>query len=84
LLPAAAQACAVCGANSVDRSAGAFIGITALLSLLPVGMIGAGLWWTRRNLWSSLAGDATDRTPADDGAPPSASTRGPSAGDRRE
>ncbi len=71
LLPAAAHACAVCGAGLQDRSANAFVGITALLSLLPMGMIGAGLWWTRRNLWSSLGGNPDDRaSDPEDHTPP--------------
>ena len=48
LWPAAAHACAVCGASAADRNRAAFFGTTILLSLLPLGMIGGGLWWLRR------------------------------------
>jgi len=55
-LPGAAHACAVCGA-AVDRSKSAFLGTTILLSLLPLAMIGAGLWWIARQAGAKTAGD---------------------------
>lgn len=59
-LPRAAEACAVCGA-AADRNNSAFIVITILLSLLPVAMIGAGLWWVARHAGVSLADEFADR-----------------------
>jgi hypothetical protein len=51
LAPGVAQACAVCGlANTQNQSA--FLGTTILLSLLPLAMIGGGVWWARRTLRS--------------------------------
>jgi len=46
-LPDVADACAVCGA-AVDRNKSAFVGTTILLSLLPLALLGAGLWWIGR------------------------------------
>jgi hypothetical protein len=79
LLPTVAHACAVCGANATDRSANAFTSLIAVLSLLPLGMIGAGLWWTRRNLWSSLAGEP----PSDSQEAPPSEYSGPSSSEPR-
>ncbi len=59
-LPEAAHACAVCGA-AVDRSKSAFLGTTILLSLLPLAMIGAGLWWIARQAGGELAGKLAER-----------------------
>ena len=60
LWPAAAHACAVCGATA-DRNRAAFFGTTMLLSLLPLGMIGGGVWWLRRNGSAFDAEDLIDR-----------------------
>jgi len=57
-LPDLADACAVCGA-AVDRNKSAFVGTTILLSLLPLAMIGAGLWWIGRR--GNLAQEFTER-----------------------
>jgi len=77
LWPAAAHACAVCGA-AADRNRAAFFGTTMLLSLLPLGMIGGGVWWLRRN---GSAFDAEDLIDRDRVAPPAvmgAAAPGPS------
>lgn len=60
-LPDAALACAVCGASSVERSQMAFLGTTILLSLLPLALIGGGLWWVRRHAGERMAGEFVDR-----------------------
>lgn len=59
-LPRAAAACAVCGA-AVDRNNTAFVITTILLSLLPLALIGAGLWWIARHTGGALAGEFTER-----------------------
>jgi hypothetical protein len=59
-LPEAAHACAVCGA-AVDRNKSAFVGTTILLSLLPLALIGAGLWWIGRHAGEHLAGEFAER-----------------------
>jgi hypothetical protein len=46
LWPSAGHACAVCAAATAENNA-AFAGSTAVLSLLPLAMIGAGLLWLR-------------------------------------
>ena len=46
LWPSAGHACAVCAAATAQNNA-AFAGSTAVLSLLPLAMIGAGLLWLR-------------------------------------
>jgi len=46
--PTLALACAVCGAGQEqDRSQGAFLGTTILLSLLPLAMVGSFAGWLR-------------------------------------
>ena len=57
-LPDTAHACAVCGA-AADRNNAAFVGITILLSVLPVLMLAAGLWWVARR--GNLAEEFADR-----------------------
>lgn len=49
LLPELARACAVCGAVAdEDGSRLAYIVTTAVLSILPLGVIGGFLLWVRR------------------------------------
>ena len=50
VLPSAAQACAVCTGGENEQSAIAFRYATAVLSLLPIGLIGGGMLWLRRRL----------------------------------
>lgn len=47
LLPTAAAACPVCGFGE-DESRGAYIGTTVFLSLLPIVLIGAFVFFVRR------------------------------------
>ncbi len=61
-LPPAAHACAVCGA-AVDRNRTAFLGTTILLSLLPLALMGGGLWWIARHARERLAGEFVEREP---------------------
>ena len=58
--PATAHACAVCGA-AVERSKAAFVGTTIGLSLLPLALIGGGLWWISRHARERMAGEFADR-----------------------
>ena len=44
-LPSIAEACTVCGAGADNK--GAFIGMTAFLTLLPLGFIGGVIYWLR-------------------------------------
>jgi hypothetical protein len=47
--PALALACAMCGGGGDSpRSQAAFFDTTIILSLLPLGMIGGGVWWLKR------------------------------------
>ena len=57
-LPDVVNACAVCGA-AADRNNSAFIVTTILLSLLPLSLIGAGLWWVGRR--GNLSGEFAER-----------------------
>ena len=59
-LPGVVHACAVCGA-AVDRNRSAFLGTTILLSLLPLALIGAGLWWVGRRAGGHPSGELTER-----------------------
>lgn len=54
-LAAVAHACPVCGAEGAARNRAAFFGTTVLLSLLPLAMIGGGVWWVVRRLPHGLA-----------------------------
>jgi hypothetical protein len=47
VLPEAAAACSVCYAGA-EESRKAFLLTTVLLSVLPLGMIGALAWWVWR------------------------------------
>lgn len=62
LAPAAARACAVCGAGDPSRTS--FLWTTVLLSLLPLGMFAGGLWF----LWRAARGRLADEF-ADPDAP---------------
>jgi hypothetical protein len=48
LAPRAALACSVCTAGREDEAQAAFLGTTALLSVLPLALIGGFVWWIRR------------------------------------
>lgn len=48
LLPAAVWACPVCGAGP-EESQGAYIAMTALLSLLPLALMGGIVFWLYRS-----------------------------------
>jgi hypothetical protein len=49
VLPDAAAACSVCFGGA-EESRRAFLFTTVLLSLLPIGMIGALAWWVWRHV----------------------------------
>jgi hypothetical protein len=70
LLPAQALACAVCGAANERRVA--FLVTTILLSLLPLALIAAGLWWIAHHARGRLAGEFAEREPGVVGEPATA------------
>lgn len=55
-----ANACAVC-ITAHERSRLAFFSTTIFLTLLPLGLIVAGLYWLSRNARGVLAGEFEDR-----------------------
>ena len=60
LVPASAWACPFCFSGS-PKVRMAFFGTTIFLSLLPLGMIGAGLAWIRRagkDIWAAEFDDS--------------------------
>ena len=60
LIPASAWACPFCFSGS-PRVRMAFFGTTVLLSLLPLGMIGAGVAWIGRlgrGMWADEFDDS--------------------------
>ena len=59
--PQTAWACAVCASGQGDESRTAFILTTALLTALPLSMLGGLLWWLRRRLQKLERGPARDR-----------------------
>ena len=46
--PASALACPVCGFIGTSDNTWAYQGMSAMLTLLPLAMIGAGVWWLAR------------------------------------
>ncbi|HET9328830.1 MAG TPA: hypothetical protein VFQ05_18855 [Candidatus Eisenbacteria bacterium] len=72
LEPALAFACPVCGGGDSPRTQAAFFNTTVLLSLLPLGLIGGGMWWLKREAQDSLAGEFEER----DALPPKPAERG--------
>jgi hypothetical protein len=75
LLPGAAQACATCTGAS-DRNRAAFLWTTVLLSLLPLGLIAAGLLWWMRDGREWLKREFVDR---DAWSPPAEERTSPAA-----
>jgi len=61
LWPVAAQACSACGAGREDRNQKAFLSTTLLLSFLPLGMIGGGLWWLNGRVRERFPDEFVDR-----------------------
>ena len=58
--PSAALACAACVA-AADRNRTVFMISTIVLSLLPLAMVGGGLWWIARRARGRLAEEFVDR-----------------------
>lgn len=51
LLPKLSHACAVCSTGRADENANAFIAMTAFMTLTPLIILGATIWWfVRRTL----------------------------------
>jgi hypothetical protein len=46
--PASALACPVCGFIGTSDNTWAYQAMTAMLTLLPLAMIGGGVWWLTR------------------------------------
>ena len=65
--PAVARACAACAAGANPASRLAFFLSTTALSLLPLGMFGAGFLWVRARMRERFADEFTER---DAGTPP--------------
>jgi len=57
LAPGMARACAVCGQNNQT----AFLVPTIFLSLLPLGLIGGGVYWWRRSSGTRRGGEFDER-----------------------
>lgn len=57
-LPQAAAACAVCTGGQTEEVRYAFLWTTGFLSVLPLGMIGAAVWWLRRRARERAAREA--------------------------
>ena len=58
-LPSRVLACAACVA-AADRNRAFFV-MTIVLSLLPLAMIGGGLWWVARHAKGRLAAEFAER-----------------------
>ena len=59
--PTLAHACASCTGGDGPRAQAAFLGATAFMTLLPLGLIGAGILWLRRGGREWLAREFDDR-----------------------
>lgn len=70
-LAPAVHACAACGLGGTNRIQ--FLVTTVILSLLPLGMIAAGLVWIARHARNGIADEFVDR---DEVAPKAAETPG--------
>jgi hypothetical protein len=46
--PRVAEACYVCSSGRDDETRAAFLITTVFLSVLPLAMVGGGVWWLRR------------------------------------
>ena len=74
-LPSPVLACAACVA-AADRNRTFFV-MTIVLSLLPLVMIGGGLWWVARHARGRLADEFAEResSPAASGQVPTLSAK---------
>ena len=59
--PSLAHACASCTGGDGPRAQMAFLGATGFLTLLPLGLIGTGIWWLKRGGREWLAREFEDR-----------------------
>jgi hypothetical protein len=67
--PTIAHACASCTGGDGPRAQTAFLGATVFMTLLPLGLIGAGILWLKRGGREWLAREFDDRdawTPSKD------------------
>jgi hypothetical protein len=67
LEPAAAQACAVCAGQDSAAVSWAMLKGTALLSLTPLAILGAGAWYLRRRARQLAAADLERSEPQSPG-----------------
>jgi len=81
LAPEAAQACAVCFAGKSDGARVAFIATTGFLTLMPLLLLGVGIWWVRKRLRADEAAQDAHRVGA--GASPEARSGDANAESRR-
>ncbi len=75
VLPHAARACAVCGALNDARTRSALFNATVFMSLLPLVVIGLGLWWFARRAGAAIRAEFRESPDADvqPGVPPARS-----------
>lgn len=72
-LPSLAAACPTCGVGN-GRNVTAFFVTTVVLSLLPLGLIGAGIYWLARNGRTFIASEFRESDEAARPAAPAAGT----------
>jgi high-affinity Fe2+/Pb2+ permease len=65
----AAWACPVCFSAKNEANRTAFVVTTALLTFLPLGLIGGGVWWLRRRARESAEASSPRRLPRQQRAP---------------
>jgi hypothetical protein len=69
--PRAAEACAVCMSGRDDETRNAFLLTTLLLTVLPLAMLGGGLFWIVRRL-RALEAERAEEAREPEAADPSA------------
>lgn len=63
VVPRVSWACAVCSAGREDDTRTAFIVSTIGMTLLPLLLVGAVVWWLRRRILESEKSQLRDRDP---------------------
>ena len=61
--PASALACAVCGTMGMENNSGAYFGMTIIMSLLPLCMMGGVVYWVSRRVAAAEAAASSQVPP---------------------
>ena len=67
--PGSALACAVCGTMGMENNSGASFGMTIIMSLLPLCMMGGVVYWVSRRVAAAEAASMPHQVPAPSSVP---------------